>query len=323
MIWPGSMEFFDVARSSLVISLVSLMFLFNMVFSFHVPTNHHHYHCCAHNKMSGVNTPLNPFVMFNRQPTSSSSNDVSDETAEDMIIETIAGGPNTIFQHIAQSAMRMVWRPFVPPDNSAVVARMRDQKQSNPLYFDNSNPEFRNKSPRMTQEGYALIMTKNVRKRNKPSLWRYALSTYNKMQLPKLNVHHQAALTACAKLGLYREALEIILKVSRESRINADIEVTESMIASVVKACVRGSRAMEGYDDQMRVLNYARSVVIKSEVSQRSYRVMAVRLYVLINAISHVNAVPIKYLYQAGIWRPIVVSFDKSIGCSVSKTWSL
>mmetsp|Transcript_11068 Transcript_11068/g.16615 ORF Transcript_11068/g.16615 Transcript_11068/m.16615 type:complete len:389 (-) Transcript_11068:376-1542(-) len=252
------------ARSCRLIKLLSIILLFKFALSFHLPPKHFY----ANKKMNGIAAPFEPFTtcMFSRQQKkTSSSDDVFDEIAEDMIIETIAGGSNTIFQHITQSAMRMVWRPFVPPDSSVAASRMSQQQQSNPVYFDNSNPDFRNKSPEMTQEGYALTMTKNVRKRNKPSLWRYALATYNKMQVPKLNVHHQAALTACAKLGLYREALEILLNVSKESRINADIKVTESMIASVVKSCVRGSRSMGDEDDQMRILNYARSVVLKSE----------------------------------------------------------
>ena len=47
--------------------------------------------------------------------------------------------------------------------------------------ISNVNPAFRTSSPIMTNAGYAGILRRNSRKKNKPSMWRHCLRIYNKM----------------------------------------------------------------------------------------------------------------------------------------------
>ena len=95
------------------------------------------------------------------------------------------------------------------------------------------NPQFRTKPPPMDGQGYAGTIWRNARKRNKPSLWRHALRTYTDMAVPRDTIHHEGALLACAKLGLWQEALDIYKDV------DANAKITDNMIMSLVKACVR------------------------------------------------------------------------------------
>ena len=169
-----------------------------------------------------------------KQPRSNASNDGSEE--EQTVIETIAGGPATLFQDILRNRNMMFWRPH------KAAKQFQGSIPEKKNFFDNSNTEFRYKSPAMTQEGYALTMLKNSRKRNKPVLWRYTLKKYKEMNMQKLNVHHEAALVACAKLGLYREALEILFEITRQAKeeksngLKRTVWMNEGMLSSVVKA---------------------------------------------------------------------------------------
>lgn len=128
------------------------------------------------------------------------------------------------------------------------------------------NPSFRTQSPIMNNQGYAGIIWRNVRKRDKASLWRYALRTYNRMKaleqdpqssplkIERTNVHHEGALLACDKLGLWQEALEIYHHVEETATTNQTVAattrrrkavcVTDNMILSLISACVRGSKQM-------------------------------------------------------------------------------
>lgn len=151
--------------------------------------------------------------------------------------------------------------------------------------ISDANPNFRSQAPAMTNQGFAKSIWRNVRKRNKPSLWRNALRTYDRMAVlendPQLltiersNSHHEGAMLACAKLGLWQRALEIYhyvyqveqesqaqfdqaqkqqllnskvasspasIAAVRRSRIRRMVHVTDSMITSLVGACVRASR---------------------------------------------------------------------------------
>jgi len=105
-----------------------------------------------------------------------------------------------------------------------------------------SNPNFRTKSPLMNNRGYAEVIMRNARKNNQPGLWRHSYRTYvnmrdielqqiqmqlgldnnaeerdknvapvrpSKLKIRRENRHFQGALVACAKLGLWREALFI------------------------------------------------------------------------------------------------------------------
>eukprot|EP00536_Pseudo-nitzschia_multiseries_P003854 jgi/Psemu1/284693/fgenesh1_pg.61_\ len=150
------------------------------------------------------------------------------------------------------------------------------------------NPNFRTQAPVMTNQGFARSIWKNARKRNKPSLWKHALRTYDRMallegsgdpgfkQIRRSNIHHEGAMQACAKLGLWQRALEIYHFVYQEEVGGNDeaspsnpsrgggsgskpsgggggggnkkndraggVYVTNDMVLSLVRATVRASR---------------------------------------------------------------------------------
>jgi pentatricopeptide repeat protein len=94
------------------------------------------------------------------------------------------------------------------------------------------NPQFRTQPPLMDSQGYAATIWKNVRKRDKPSLWRYALRTFDRMAqqqqqqqqqlnrndifVQRTNIHYEGALAATAKLGLWERAVEIFQEVEEQ-----------------------------------------------------------------------------------------------------------
>ncbi|KAL3938182.1 MAG: hypothetical protein SGBAC_006848 [Bacillariaceae sp.] len=128
----------------------------------------------------------------------------------------------------------------------------------------------------MTNAGFAKSIWRNVRKRNKPVLWSNALRTYDRMaileqktelQIKRNNLHHEGAMLACAKLGLWQKCLEIyhfvneqdsstILPPTASSRLAPSnlesstavnsklvrrVYVTDNMIQSLIRACSRAS----------------------------------------------------------------------------------
>jgi pentatricopeptide repeat protein len=160
-----------------------------------------------------------------------------------------------------------------------------------------ANTSFRTTAPSMNNEGFARSMWRDLRKRDKPRLWRNALRTYDRMsaleeegavlqggaigstsninKIRRSNIHHEGAMLACAKLGLWQRALEIYHYVYQKEqeiaersklqkavtnksvirkqfaksqkarteklRIRRGIKVSDDMIFSLVKACVRAS----------------------------------------------------------------------------------
>lgn len=190
-----------------------------------------------------------------------------------------------------------------------------------PQTISNVNPSFRTSSPIMTNAGYAGILRRNSRKKNKPSMWRHCLRVYSEMgelenseavsgggspagvsaasdadkskneenarakggQIPgvgttispsanprnsrsgtrrkkilvrRSNAHHEAALVAASKLGMWEEAL-LIYRGVESSALNGTATVngpndgtmrkgktriTDNMLLSVVSACVKGSK---------------------------------------------------------------------------------
>ena len=149
--------------------------------------------------------------------------------------------------------------------------------------IDSDNPDFRTSAPVMNNQGFAKSIWRNVRKRKKPVLWRNALRTYERMTvlegqadqqyrgIKRMNIHHEGAMLACAKLGLWQKCLEIyhfvdqqdssrtILpptasrtkssnSVSAQSKINRRVYVTDNMVHSLITACTRASnqRASKG-----------------------------------------------------------------------------
>ena len=151
--------------------------------------------------------------------------------------------------------------------------------------ISNVNPAFRTSSPIMTSAGYAAILRRNSRKKMKPSMWRHSLRVYEKMgQLEKIKingksenkkkairrktVHHEAALVAASKLGMWEEAINIYRYVEElpaiqtrkvpkavvgigdgsvaaptvKTNIERTSAITDNMILSVISACVKGSK---------------------------------------------------------------------------------
>lgn len=146
----------------------------------------------------------------------------------------------------------------------------------------NDNVEFRSSAPRMTTEGYARAILRHARKRN-PSMWKQALRIYDKTaelerqfsaqqvyqgNNPTVNnmnnitfmapttattskgfarttLHYVGALVACSKLGLWKQAFEIF----NDAQNNPSIQITEGMILSLLRACVRASYGSK-YDNE-------------------------------------------------------------------------
>mmetsp|Transcript_14480 Transcript_14480/g.17609 ORF Transcript_14480/g.17609 Transcript_14480/m.17609 type:complete len:493 (-) Transcript_14480:18-1496(-) len=246
-----------------------------------------------------------------RSNNNNNNNDPSDPVNFEKPLETIQGGSSEIFL----MARRMIeWNQV---DNSSptttstttgeaiggTVSNNKTRQNVLPRWhpFDggvsDANPSFRSKSPTMNNKGYANLIRRNSRKRSKASLWRHAYRTYNKMKKVELQQredmekgivdgkitiqrqvpHFEAALVACAKLGLWREALVIYKEVvdfenqrkeasssssmnqvststtssiaefssasSARRKLMAKIVVTDNMILSIVSACVRGAKS--------------------------------------------------------------------------------
>lgn len=162
------------------------------------------------------------------------------------LIETIGGGSATIFE---MARRMLVWDQ---PNGGSENGNFKEAKDGVlPRWHPHSgisdvNPSFRTKAPVMNNQGYAGTIWRNVRKRNKPSLWRHALRTYDQMEgagestsgvlrIERSTVHHEGALLACAKLGLWKKSLDVFQAVE---------SVTDNMLLSVVKACVRASKKL-------------------------------------------------------------------------------
>jgi hypothetical protein len=142
------------------------------------------------------------------------------------------------------------------------------------------NPNFRTQPPLMNSQGYAATIWRNARKRNRPVYWRYALRTYDRMQSERnerassssgslvtiTNVHYEGALVAAAKLGWSAAALDIYETVCAleakhlargRSLSTAMVRVTENMLLSLVRVCVRDAkqhRTRDPLDTAVRLL---------------------------------------------------------------------
>jgi len=191
-------------------------------------------------------------------------------TGREELFKTIAGGTALIFEMARKSitpattttnARRVssssVSQPSLYSSSSSLPYESPQQRRWYPHSgISDENPSFRTQSPAMTNEGFAKVIWKNARKRNKQSLWKYALRTYDRMgvlerepnyvQIKRSNIHHEGALVACAKLGKWQRALEIFHYVGSNSS-NATISrnsnrVTDDMVSSLVRGAVRASR---------------------------------------------------------------------------------
>jgi hypothetical protein len=200
--------------------------------------------------------------------------------------------------------------------------------------ISNANPSFRTSSPIMTNAGYASILKRNSRKKNKPSMWRHCLRIYDKMGEfessgnamirkdnnntkieirgvgsnlgPSANIvntknnaenrgakikvkrstpHHEAALVAASKLGLWEEAISIYQIVEKASLASSNVtsspqadggsvmklktkksRITDNMVLSMIKAAVRGSRVRLKTIQERRIpLDVARDIILSME----------------------------------------------------------
>ncbi|GKZ01398.1 hypothetical protein MPSEU_001090600 [Mayamaea pseudoterrestris] len=221
---------------------------------------------------------------------------------EQPLMQTLPGGTEMIFK-MARSLM--LWQqdgPTTPDDATIALPTPSTPALGNANFWTTAaakwrptpgisdrNPDFRTQSPVMNSQGYASLIWRNVRKRNKPSLWKYALRTYDRMQhddvfrkrsmsdltnqtmtmsnsatptlskIPPKNIHHEGALLACAKLCLWEPALAIFTTVERHEtkcggsrRLNkraTAIHVTDSMVLSLIRAAVRAARQGREHDD--------------------------------------------------------------------------
>jgi hypothetical protein len=102
----------------------------------------------------------------------------------------------------------------------------------------------------------AATIWKNARQRNKPSLWRYAIRTYDRLPPSQTtNVHYEGCLVAAAKLGWSEKALSVYETVRarqqqqqqqqqqassppQQQLRRSTIHLTDHMMLSLVKACV-------------------------------------------------------------------------------------
>ena len=200
------------------------------------------------------------------------SSETVDETSKGEVQTTLSGGSSLIFD---MARRMMVWQEInVYTDSSESTARKQPQQQQQsanvkprilPRWHPHGgvsdiNPSFRLSSPVMNNRGYAGVLRRNSRKRNKPSLWRYALRTYDKMRtleeqeqtasntnkkisIQRSTIHHTSALVACSKLGQWKEALRIYNEVlSQHQTTKTSVEITEHMIHAIIRSCVRAAK---------------------------------------------------------------------------------
>jgi len=195
-------------------------------------------------------------------------------TPSKSIPKTMSGGPAQIF---AMARKMLVWDEGYQGNNDSsfsnndgsdsdkygddVDDNMMPLPRWHPIAgISDENPSFRKKPPAMNSMGYAGSIRRNSRKRNSPSMWNYALRTYRRMdattaikyngkskalskssktlKIPKKAIHHESALVACSKLGLWQDALDIYTSVESSKKST----ITNHMVLALIKACVRGSK---------------------------------------------------------------------------------
>lgn len=153
----------------------------------------------------------------------------------------LAGGPSLIF---AMARRMLIWDENEMPSDTPKKRRTLPRWHPHAGISD-TNPSFRSTSPKMNSFGYSAAIRRNSRKRS-GTLQRYALRVYNERfrdsGLPKSIIHYEGAFVACSKLGLWRDALDILQDVECVMEEKNDVYVNDAMIMAFVKACVRGSK---------------------------------------------------------------------------------
>mmetsp|Transcript_492 Transcript_492/g.1391 ORF Transcript_492/g.1391 Transcript_492/m.1391 type:complete len:469 (-) Transcript_492:227-1633(-) len=222
---------------------------------------------------------------------------------EQPVVTTIGGGTATIF-----AMARSMWGQTTQEGGTTNQQQQQSSNLAPNNYGTNPTPNnidfspkwrppsLRTNVPTMNSQGYASIIWRNVRKRNKPSLWQYALRTYDRMgkrdeeqqknaaaPVRRSNSHHQGALLAAAKLGSWEKAIEIFELVEREQEKllqkkttqplagnrktvrKLPVHVTDDMVVSMLYACVRAMRRMSStessLEERRRPLDAARKIL--------------------------------------------------------------
>lgn len=178
------------------------------------------------------------------------------------LVKTLNGGTAMIFEMARRS-----FSTESSSSNSTFLPRWHPVRGISPF-----NPNFRTQPPQMDPQGFAGTIWKNARKSSQPAMWRYALRSYDRMVWPsnnavvgkveRTNIHYEGALVACSKLGEWEKAWEIYNEVqikekkwldqvgaetasqSRRTRRKYEptVFITDTMIMSLVRACVRAAR---------------------------------------------------------------------------------
>ena len=253
----------------LLLSCALLQPLKGFIVILHPVEKWQHTHCALPKENS--NDEISPSTNASKpdQPSSEflknqKSMDPFQATGREELFKTIAGGTALIFE--------MARKSITPATTTTNARRVSSSSVSQPSLYSSSsslpygspqqrrwyphsgisdeNPSFRTQSPAMTNEGFAKVIWKNARKRNKQSLWKYALRTYDRMgviegdpnfvQIKRSNIHHEGAMVAAAKLGKWQRALEIFHYVGSNS--SKSVFVTDDMVSSLVRGTVRASR---------------------------------------------------------------------------------
>lgn len=189
---------------------------------------------------------------------------------EEEPVRTIGGGADLIFEMARQMLLWDETEDSMAGGVGAVV-KIKESTKPAPTVLprwrpirgvSDANPAFRTTAPMMNSQGYAGTIWRNVRKANKPSLWRHALRTYDRMgqntatsrdgsssksrlKVQRTNLHHEGALVACAKLGLWKKALQIYETVEQEQTNPHNyrkVFITDNMVMSLIRSCARGAR---------------------------------------------------------------------------------
>jgi len=198
----------------LLLSCALLQPLKGFIVILHPVEKWQHTHCALPKENS--NDEISPSSEFLKNQKSM---DPFQATGREELFKTIAGGTALIFEMARKSitpattttnARRVssssVSQPSLYSSSSSLPYESPQQRRWYPHSgISDENPSFRTQSPAMTNEGFAKVIWKNARKRNKQSLWKYALRTYDRMgvlerdtnnfvQIKRSNIHHEGAM---------------------------------------------------------------------------------------------------------------------------------
>lgn len=160
------------------------------------------------------------------------------------VVTTFDGGANLLFRMVRQQTAPR-WHPNTSSSNQPKA------------YAPPVAP--------LEARAAAVTIWKNARKRNKPSLWRYAIRTFERLsEAQTTNVHYEGALVAAAKLGWSEKAFAMYRIVQqRHDTTNSVVRVTDNMMLSLVKACVRDALTTQ----DRSILDTVVSQVLRSDDS--------------------------------------------------------